>query len=70
MSYVDVLCTDRSVLRGCDGPKREGDLVRLGRNAGTLYEIAAIRGETAWIREPGTFRGDALVPLARLARAG
>lgn len=66
MSYADAFRLDRPGLAGCDRPKQEGDLVTLGANAGPVFEIAAIRGETAWIREPKTWRGEALVPLARL----
>ncbi|WP_141243857.1 hypothetical protein [Sphingomonas lenta] len=68
MSFADAFRLDHSTHTGCSRPKREGDLVQLGLNTGPTYEIAAVRGETAWIREPGTFRGEALVPLSRLRK--
>ncbi|PAX06531.1 hypothetical protein [Sphingomonas lenta] len=67
MSYADAFRIDLS-RTACTRPKREGDLVQLGSNNGITYEIAAIRGATAWIREPRTWRGEALVPLSRLRK--
>lgn len=64
--YADILCPDYSLATGCNAPKTRGTLVQLGVNRGTIYEVVAIEGETAWIREPVTYRGEALVPLSRL----
>lgn len=68
--YADILCPNYSFATGCHSPKGRGTLVQLGANRGTIFEIVAIEGETAWIREPVTFRNEALVPLARLRVAG
>lgn len=64
--FADVLCPQFSFATGCDAPKRRGTLVQLGANRGAIYEVVAVEGETAWIREPVTFRNEALVPVARL----
>jgi hypothetical protein len=69
MSISDTLCPDFPFWTGCKAPKRPGSLVYLGVNAGPLLEIVAIEGPTAWVREPGTFRSEALVPLDRLRAA-
>jgi hypothetical protein len=66
MSYMDVLCPEWTFQTGCDAPKVRGTLVQVGRNQGPVYEIVSVEGPTAWIREPTTFRGEALVPLDRL----
>lgn len=65
-SYADVLCPDYPFRTGCNMPKARGTLVRVGANAGPVFEIVSIEGPTAWIREPLTFRNEALVPLERL----
>ena len=64
--YADILCPDHRFATGCNAPKARGTLVQLGVNRGAIYEIVAIEGETAWIREPVTYWGEALVPLSRL----
>ena len=66
MSYMDLLCPEFPLRTGCNAPKRRGTLVQVGRNRGPVYEIVSIEGPTAWIREPVTFRSEALVPLERL----
>jgi hypothetical protein len=66
MSYMDVLCPEWTLRTGCTAPKHRGTLVQIGRNQGPVYEIVSIEGPTAWVREPVTFRGEALVPLDRL----
>lgn len=67
--YADVLCPDHRFATGCNMPKRRGSLVQIGVNRGTIFEIVAIEGETAWIREPVTYRNEALIPLSRLRLA-
>ena len=64
--YADILCPEHRFATGCNAPKARGTLVQLGVNRGAIYEIVAIEGETAWIREPVTYRGETLVPLSRL----
>ena len=66
MSYMDVLCPEFEFHTGCNVPKGRGTLVQIGRNSGPVYEIVSIEGPTAWVREPVTFRSEALVPLERL----
>jgi hypothetical protein len=51
---------------GCDLLKEVGDIVKLGPNAGPDYEIVHIAGQTAWIRQPVSFKGEALVNIDRL----
>ncbi len=68
-TYADILCPDWSFHAGCNLPKEPGTLVQLGRNRGHLFEIVAVQGGTAWIREPVTYRNEALVPLHRLCVA-
>jgi hypothetical protein len=68
-SYADVLCPGIPLTTDCLRPKAQGDLVRVGANVGPVFEIVAIDSDTAWVREPVTFRGEALVPLARLRAA-
>lgn len=50
----------------CTEPKVKGTIVKLGMNAGPDYEIVHVEGETAWIRQPVTFKHECLVPLWRL----
>ena len=69
-SYADILCPDLSLRTGCNQPKLRGTLVQVGANRGPVYEIVMIEGPTAWIREPVTFRGEALVPIEKLRVAG
>lgn len=64
--YADVLCPDHRFATGCNSPKGRGSLVQIGVNRGTIYEIVAIEGDTAWIREPVTYRNETLIPLSRL----
>ena len=66
MSYMDVLCPEFTFRTGCTELKTRGTLVQVGPNRGPVYEIVSIEGPTAWIREPVTFRHEALVPLDRL----
>jgi len=66
MSYMDVLCPEFQFRTGCNAPKRRGTLVQIGLNRGPVYEIVSVEGPTAWVRQPETFRGEALVPLERL----
>lgn len=66
VSYIDVLCPEFQFRTGCNMPKQRGTLVQLGRNSGPVYEIVSVEGPTAWIREPVTFRNEALVPVDRL----
>jgi hypothetical protein len=66
MSYMDVLCPEFAFSTGCNEPKTKGTLVQVGPNRGPVYEIVSIEGPTAWIREPVTFRSEALVPVDRL----
>lgn len=68
-SYADVLCPDWRFHTGCNALKERGTLVRIGSNAGPVYEVVAVAEETAWVREPGTHRGSTLVPLHRLRLA-
>lgn len=68
-SYADVLCPDFGFNTGCNAMKERGTLVRIGSNTGPVFEVVAVEGGTAWVREPGTFRGEALVPLHRLRLA-
>lgn len=65
-SSVDVLCPDFPFTTGCMVPKQRGSLVQLGLNQGPVYEIVFVEGPTAWVRQPGTFSGETLVPLDRL----
>ena len=65
-SYADVLCPDFGFNTGCNLPKERGTLVRIGHNSGPVYEVVAVDEETAWVREPRTGRGSALVPVWRL----
>lgn len=69
-TFADILCPDYPFRSGCNMPKQKGTLVRLGLNDGPIYEIVSIEGPTAWIREPHTFRSEALVPLERLRVVG
>ena len=64
--YADILCPDHNFATGCNAPKTRGSLVQIGVNRGAVFEIVAIDGETAWVREPVTHRNQALVQLARL----
>jgi hypothetical protein len=64
--YADILCPGFGFATGCNAPKSPGTLVQLGRNRGAIFEIVAVEGATAWIREPATHRAEALVPLSRL----
>jgi hypothetical protein len=66
MSMMDALCPDFPFVTGCDAPKEPGSLVYVGVNAGPLFEVVAVAGRTAWVREPRTFRSEALVPLDHL----
>ncbi|PAX09255.1 hypothetical protein [Sphingomonas lenta] len=68
-SYADVLCPDFGFSTGCEALKERGTLVRIGSNTGPVYEVVAVEGGTAWVREPRTFRNEALVPLHRLRLA-
>ena len=67
--YADILCPDFAFATGCAAPKGPGSLVHLGTNSGAVFEIVAVEGGTAWVREPGTHRNEALVPLSRLRLA-
>lgn len=67
--YADILCPGHSFATGCNAPKAPGTLVQLGANRGAIFEIVAVEGATAWIREPATHRGEALVPVSRLRAA-
>lgn len=67
--YADILCPGFSFATGCNAPKEPGALVQLGANRGAVFEIVAVEGGTAWIREPGTHRSEALVPVSRLRAA-
>lgn len=69
ISYADVLCPDFGFHTGCNAAKERGALVRIGGNVGPVYEVVAIEGETAWVREPRTHRGQTLVPVGRLRLA-
>ena len=69
IGYADVLCPQFSFATGCNAPKERGTLVRLGLNRGQVFEIVAIDGELAWVREPHTHRNGALVALERLRLA-
>lgn len=68
-SYADILCPDFGFNTGCNAVKERGTLVRIGTNTGPVYEVVAVDGETAWVREPRTLRGSALVPVHRLRLA-
>jgi hypothetical protein len=65
-SYADVLCPDFGFNTGCNGLKERGTLVRIGSNRGPVYEVVAVEGGTAWVREHRTYRGETLVPVQRL----
>lgn len=67
--YADILCPDFPFRTGCNAPKQRGTLVQIGVNRGPVFEVVAIEGATAWIREPVTFQNEALVPLSRLRLA-
>jgi hypothetical protein len=64
--FADILCPDHNLATGCNAAKERGTLVQIGVNRGVIFEIVAIEGDTAWIREPVTYRNEALIPLARL----
>jgi hypothetical protein len=66
MNYSELKPSEEMLNSSCQLTKEVGDIVRLGNNAGTEFEIVHIEGATAWIREPVTFRGEALIRLARL----
>lgn len=68
-SYADVLCPDFGFNTGCNAPKERGALVRIGANAGPLYQVVAVEDGTAWVREAGSGRGSVLVPVWRLRLA-
>ncbi|HEX8387480.1 MAG TPA: hypothetical protein VF636_00560 [Sphingomonas sp.] len=68
-TYADVLCPDFGFHTGCNALKERGVLVRIGTNVGPVYEVVAIEGETAWVREPQTHRGQTLVAVSRLRLA-
>lgn len=68
-SYADVLCPDFGFNTGCNAMKERGTLVRIGSNVGPVYEVVAVEGGTAWVREPHTFRNETLVPVHRLRLA-
>lgn len=65
-TYADILCPEFGFRTGCDAPKSRGTLVQIGANRGPTFEIVTIEGATAWIREPRTYRNEALVALERL----
>ena len=65
-TYADVLCPGFPLRTGCNMPKERGTLVRVGANSGPVFEIVSVEGPTAWVREPETYRNEALVPLERL----
>lgn len=67
--YADVLCPQHSFATGCNAPKGRGTLVQLGGNRGQVFEVVAIDGDTAWVREAATRRNGALVALERLRLA-
>lgn len=67
--FADILCPDFSFATGCNGPKVPGTLVQLGTNRGAIFEVVAIDGDVAWVREPATHRNEALVPIHRLRTA-
>ena len=69
-TYADVLCPGFRFHTGCNMPKGRGTLVRVGANSGQVFEIVSIEGPTAWVREPETYRNEALVPLERLRVVG
>jgi hypothetical protein len=65
-TYADILCQSFPFATGCTAEKRRGTLVKIGPNDGPVFEIVSIEGPTAWIRQPRTYRGEALVPVERL----
>ncbi len=68
-SYADILCPDFGFNTGCNAAKERGTLVRIGTNTGPVYEVVAVDGETAWVREAHTRRNSTLVPVNRLRLA-
>ena len=68
--YADILCPGFAFATGCAAPKGPGSLVHIGTNSGAVFEVVAVDGPTAWVREHRTGRNEALVPLARLRLAG
>ena len=64
-SYSDVFAISHE--RGYDEEILEGDLVRTGPNLFPHYEVLAVRGETAWVRniESGA---EHLTPVTRCRR--
>jgi hypothetical protein len=53
---------------GCDLQKEVGDIVSLGPNVGTEYEVLAIHGQDAWVKttNPNGYGGGFIVALGRL----
>jgi hypothetical protein len=66
MSYLDVFDIQLPTYR--HGISR-GDFVRLGENAGPLYEVMMVSGERAWVRNP-SFGSDSIVCVHRCRRIG
>jgi hypothetical protein len=64
-SYSDVfaICLDREH----DEDVRAGDLVRTGPNLYPHFEVIAVHGDKAWLRDIAT-GVDALTPLSRCRR--
>lgn len=65
MSYLDVF---KIHLPMYDHALARGDFVKLGANAGPVYEVIAVRGDMAWIRDPHA--SDSIVAAHRCRRIG
>jgi hypothetical protein len=61
-SYSDVFAIDHE--RGYAEDIREGDLVRTGVNFFPHFEVVAVHGDKAWVRDL-TSGADHLAPLSR-----
>lgn len=67
-SLTELLCPNTSLSPQCPQPKMAGDLVRIGVNAGPVFEIVHVAGDKAWVR-PLTNGQEGLVALDRLKAA-
>lgn len=66
MTYLNGFDVDAPL---CEQPVLEGDVILLGPNGLLAFEVIAIRGEMAWVRDVDGGR-DGVVDLARIRRFG
>ena len=64
-SYLDAFDVSHDAAGG--GAIHAGDVVRTGANLYPHYQVIAVSGETAWLRNVQT-NADALIPLSRCRR--